>query len=808
MRRAIAALYRLGTLTGLGAITTVVAGNQMAQAATSPVAATNRDDSAVATLPAVIVPTRSQTTQTQLATSRPIAPEATALPETTPLPPVALPGRAADLVTEARSIEPTPKVIAAAPTPESIAPRLPQLAAVTPAKNYVVATAPVKAKSNELTNTQSAAQVIAVQPPSPPAVQPAAKPIAAKPPAAKPVAAKPVAAKPVATKPVTPPAVTKPPVQPSAKPPVNPTLSPDLAVTILDVQISGVDSEIQQILRDRLATQPGRQSSVNQIRQDLATMLETELLATANFTTQVTDDGVNVQFQATPMIVKRLELRNAQVLPAPIAQQIFQPQIGQAIQPTRLDQGVRSINQWYAENGYSLARAIDVEPNRDGTLKLTVKEGTIDELTIRFVDEFGRTVDDAGKPIKGKTKESFIRQEIKAKPGEIFQAAKIQADLQNLLKTGLFINANASLEGDENKTRVVYNVAEGNNRQANLGGGYSSDSGLFGALTYNDANLAGQGNQLGGRLLVGSKDIQFNGKFTKPFRESDPQRWGYSINAFRERGLSRVFDDDVLLSNGDAVREGRIGAGLGLTKALGSGWNGTIDLNYARTSQRDASGNVVQTDGLGNPLSVSGRGIDDQVTLGFTAGFNRTDNPIDPKSGSKLQLSTEQGVPIGIGSTFSNKLSAEYTQYVPVNLFNKNKTDRDKQEVLAFNIQGGTTIGTLAPYKAFTLGGVNSVRGYGQGELGIGRSYVQASAEYRVPLISALSGAVFADFATDLGSATSVPGAPGNDRGRPGSGFGAGVGLRYKSPLGVLRADWGFTDGGSNRLQFTIGQKF
>jgi outer membrane protein insertion porin family len=515
-----------------------------------------------------------------------------------------------------------------------------------------------------------------------------------------------------------------------------------------------------------------------------------------------------VQFQATPMVVKQLELRNAQVLPAAIAQQIFQPQIGQAIQPSRLDQGVRSINQWYAENGYSLSRAIDVEPNRNGTLKLTVKEGTIDELTIRFVDEFGRTVDDAGKPIKGKTKESFIRQEIKAKPGEIFQAAKVQADLQNLLKTGLFINANASLEGDDDRTRVVYNVAEGNNRQANLGGGYNSDSGLFGSLTYNDANLAGKGNQLGGRVLVGSKDLQFNGKFTKPFRESDPQRWGYSINAFRERGLSRVFDDDVLLSNGDAVREGRVGAGFGLTKALGNGWNGSIDLNYARTSHRDASGNVVQTDSLGNPLSVSGRGIDDQVTLGFATGYNRLDNPIDPKSGSKLQLSTEQGLPIGVGSTFSNKLSAEYTQYLPVNLFNKNNPDRDKQEVLAFNLQGGTTIGTLAPYKAFTLGGVNSVRGYGQGELGIGRSYVQASAEYRFPLISALGGAVFADFATDLGSAASVPGAPGTDRARPGSGFGAGVGLRYKSPLGVLRADWGFTDSGNNRLQFTIGQKF
>jgi outer membrane protein insertion porin family len=117
-------------------------------------------------------------------------------------------------------------------------------------------------------------------------------------------------------------------------------------------------------------------------------------------------------------------------------------------------------------------------------------------------------------------------------------------------------------------------------------------------------------------------------------------------------------------------------------------------------------------------------------------------------------------------------------------------------------------LGNLAPYNAFTLGGVNSVRGYGQGEVGIGRSYVQASAEYRFPIISALGGTLFADYASDLGSAKTVPGAPGIDRGRPGNGFGVGAGLRFKSPLGTLRADWAVTDRGNNRVQFTIGEKF
>ncbi len=810
MRLSFVAATRLGTITSLGALTSVCSSTQIAQAATTTAAPAPVAQQAGADHRNWVVPTDAA----PLASTMTIAqPETLPILETTPAPPAIEPiavlesrGSAADLVMP-------PRGLSANPAPTVVAARLPQLAAAPARSDFVIEPSPMVEPVKKVVQPKVEAEKVAVlQPEKPPIViavpiadktptVTAAKPVAAKPIVAKPVAAKPIVAKPTPTKPTP----TKP-AAPVVKP--NPTLSPDLAVTILDVQIVGVDPEIQAILRDRLATRPGRQSSLNQIRQDIATMLETELVTNASLTTQVSADGVSVKFQATPVTVQGIELRNAKVLTADVAKRIFQPQIGQAIKPSQLDAGVRLINQWYIDNGFSLSRAIDVEPNRSGNLKLTVKEGTIDELKIRFVDEFGRTVDDKGQPIKGKSKESFIRQEIKSKQGDIFQVSKIQADLQNLLKTGLFVNAGVTLEGDENKTSVVYNIAEGNNRQANLGGGFSSDSGIFGSATYNDSNFAGQGNQIGGRVLLGSKDLQFNGKFSSPFRESNPNRWGYSLNAFRERGISRVFDDKVLLSNGDNVREGKIGAGVGLSKSLGNGWDGAIDLNYTRTSQRDASGKVVAADALGNPLSLSGRGIDDQVSLGFTAGFNQVDNPADPKSGSRLKLSTEQGIPIGIGSAAANKLTADFTQYLPINLFNKNKTDRDKQEVFAFNVQAGTTIGALAPYKAFTLGGVNSVRGYEQGALGIGRSYLQASAEYRFPLIAALGGTLFADYATDLGSASSVPGTPGLNQGRPGNGFGVGAGLRFKSPLGTLRADWAITDAGNNRLQFTIGEKF
>jgi outer membrane protein insertion porin family len=66
----------------------------------------------------------------------------------------------------------------------------------------------------------------------------------------------------------------------------------------------------------------------------------------------------------------------------------------------------------------------------------------------------------------------------------------------------------------------------------------------------------------------------------------------------------------------------------------------------------------------------------------------------------------------------------------------------------------------------------------------------------------------FADYASDLGSGDTVPGEPGVARGKPGSGFGYGAGLRLNSPIGIIRADFGINAQGESRVQFGVGQRF
>ena len=184
------------------------------------------------------------------------------------------------------------------------------------------------------------------------------------------------------------------------------------------------------------------------------------------------------------------------------------------------------------------------------------------------------------------------------------------------------------------------------------------------------------------------------------------------------------------------------------------------------------------------------------------------DNPFNPKQGSILSLTTEQSIPIGVGNILQNRLVGNYIQYVPVRWLSSEAQNAQRDvfpEMFAFNLQAGTVIGEMSPTQAFRLGGINSVRGYEEGNLGSGRSYILDTGEYRFPVFSGVGGVIFADFASDLGTANSVVGEPAVVRDKPGTGFGTGVGARWRSPFGILRVDLGVNDQGEVRFYTELG---
>ncbi|MBF2013706.1 MAG: outer membrane protein assembly factor [Rivularia sp. T60_A2020_040] len=578
----------------------------------------------------------------------------------------------------------------------------------------------------------------------------------------------------------------------------------DFVVAATDVRIVGVTSELQSVIQGVIKTQPGGETSQNQLEQDVTAILDTGLFAGATVNSRSNEQGLSVVFQVKPLIVNSLQLTGAKALSYEVAQTIFQSQIGKPISPKEMETAVENINKWYTENSYSLARVIAIKPNRQGVLDVNVAEGTIQNIQFRFINDDNQTVDKKGKPIQGRTQGEFLNKQIQLQPGQVFQESKIRQDIQRLYATGLFETVNLQLEGDANNLDVVYYIKETGARSVNVGGNYSADQGIVGTLNYSDRNIGGINENLNVNLQLSRRDINFDGRFTSPYRENDPDGLGYSINAFRKRQISDTFDSDIKLANGDKVREGKIGGSVSLQRPI-DGWNTSLGFNYTRVSISDREGKITANDAQNNPLTKSGTGIDDLATVSLNATKDMRDNPFNPTQGSVLKLSTEQSLPFGQGEISMNRLRADYTQYVPVKLF-----ESSQSQVFAFNVQAGTIIGDLPPYETFNLGGSNSVRGYDAGDVGSGRSYVLASAEYRfpIPVLDALGGVLFADFATDLGSGDTVIGNPAGVRGKPGEGFGYGAGLRLNSPLGLIRADYGLNDQGESKVHFGIGHRF
>jgi len=611
-------------------------------------------------------------------------------------------------------------------------------------------------------------------------------------------------------------------------------------VLVAEVLVIGAESrpELETIVYQSIDTQAGRTTTRSQLQDDINAVFSTGFFSNVEAVPEDTPLGVRITFAVDPNPVLSdvqitgsalqeqgilltvpsdepgIDITPDQLTVQETADRVFSPQYGSTLNLLEFQDGVERLNEIYQNNGYVLAQVIDAPPPQNGVVQLEVAEGVIEDIEITFLDEDGQAVDEDGEPVEGRTRDFIITRQFESEPGDVFNQSQIQADLRRAFALGIFDDVRVALDpgDDPRKVDVIVNVIEGNTGSVAAGVGFSSASGVFGSLSYQQQNLGGNNQRLGAEVQFGQRELLFDIRFTDPWIATDPYQTSYTVNAFSRRSISLIFDggeNEVELDNGDRPRVQRLGGGVSFSRPLDEwlgweGWRASTGFQFQRVSIRDADGDLTPEDEEGNDLSFSGDGTDDIITLQLAAVRDRRNNPTQPTSGSLLRFGTEQSLPFGQGSILFNRLRASYSYYIPVEF-----TDfTDGAEALAFNFQGGTVLGDLPPYEAFSLGGTDSVRGYDAGELGSGRSFLQATAEYRFPVFSIIGGALFVDFGTDLGTASDVPGEPAEVRDKPGTGFGYGIGVRVQSPLGPIRVDYGINDDGDGRIHFGIGERF
>ena len=613
-------------------------------------------------------------------------------------------------------------------------------------------------------------------------------------------------------------------------------------VLVSEVLVRSASGQLTRELQDQvyrvIRTQPGRTTTRSQLQEDINAIFGTGFFSNVQVAPEDTPLGVRVSFVVQPNpVLQKVQIdanpgaNVPSVLPDKTVDKIFSNQYGQILNLRQLQEGIKQLVKSYQDEGYVLANVIGApQVSPDGVVTLKVAEGLVENIRIRFLNKDGEATNEDGKPVKGRTQPYIVQRELELKPGQVFNRNMVQKDLQRVFGLGLFEDVNVALDPGEDPSQVdvIVNVVERNSGSIAAGAGVSSASGLFGTISYQEQNLNGRNQNLGAELQVGARELLFDLRFTDPWIAGDPFRTSYTVNAFRRRSISLIFDgDDEEIetfdladpSGNDDARDRprvvRTGGGVNFTRPLAknpykkSEWVASAGLQYQRVNITDGDGDTREQGAIFNgstqvsqpiELSASGDGEDDLFLVKLGASRDKRNNPLQPTKGSFLRLGIDQSVPIGQGTIAMTKLRGSYSQYIPVDFTNFAKG----AETLAFNFQAGTVLGDLPPYEAFSLGGSNSVRGYDEGGLSSGRSYVEASVEYRFPLFSVLSGALFVDVGSDLGTTTE----PAEILNKNGTGVGYGLGVRVQSPLGPIRIDYGLNDDGDSRINFGIGERF
>jgi outer membrane protein insertion porin family len=619
---------------------------------------------------------------------------------------------------------------------------------------------------------------------------------------------------------------------------------PEKEVLVSEVAVQSAEGgelppDLVKVVYDSLQnTRPGLPTTRTQLQVDINAIFATGYFNNVRAEPSDTPLGVKVTFIVTPNpVLRTVQVAGNKILPQEEVDKLFQPSYGRTLNLIELRNNIKSINKYYQDKGYILGQVLEgaTQISPDGTVTLQVAEGIVERIDIRFQSK-------EGEPKKGKTRPFILTREMKTKPGEVINKDVLQKDLQRVFGLGLFEDLQPSFEPGEDprKVALTLNVKERSTGNFSAGAGFSSNSGLFGTASYSQNNLGGNNQKINTQIQIGTREYLFDASFTDPWIATDPYRTSYTVNLFNRLTRPLVFDggttdinlgttgvvsdpdgvpnsgDEVtgLVDSGNTPRVNRLGGGVTFSRPftkdidkVRTAWTASAGIQYQRVSIRDEDFDINNIDELGNSLSFSGTGQDDLLTVQLGLSRDLRNDPQTPTKGSVIRVGLDQSVPVGLGSITMTRLRASYSHFFPVKLVNFAKGP----QALAFNVQAGTVLGDLPPYEAFSLGGSNSVRGYGEGEVGSGRSFVQASAEYRFPLLKFLGGiggVLFVDFGSNLGTQDEVPGNPGIIRGKQGWGLGYGVGVRIKTPIGPVRLDYGWNDQGESRFQFGFGERF
>jgi outer membrane protein insertion porin family len=445
-----------------------------------------------------------------------------------------------------------------------------------------------------------------------------------------------------------------------------------------------------------------------------------------------------------------------------------------------------SVGDWY--DGEAVERATEQMTDVAGTLVPFVEirprisrnreERTID--VIFEVIEGGRTfverIDISGNT---RTADHVIRREFRLAEGDPLNAAQVRRSRQRLRDLGYFSNVDIQSVPGSRPDRAILNttLTERATGEVSLGGGFSTDAGFLLDFGIRERNFLGSGVDTRLQALLAQRRSQLD------FSVTDP--------SFLDRNLAAGFDVFYLQRNLQEIasyNERRYGtvlrAGYEFNERMRQSWAYSLVNRNVYDVQSNASLPIQEQ--VGTTLLSQ---------LGTTLAYDVRDSRIEPRQGYIIRVGTDLA---GLGGDVSYvRLRGDVAGYIPLE-----RIFGDPDFVLVLTAGAGL----LEPWGGdqeriidrFFLGGDN-LRGFalagagprdlqGNDPLG-GRLLWTQSTELRFPLpLPSELGLVGRAF-VDVGSLTETPYSGPTIVDSALARVGAGVGLSWRTPLGLINID-------------------
>ncbi|BEV36695.1 BamA/TamA family outer membrane protein [Synechococcus sp. M16CYN] len=326
-------------------------------------------------------------------------------------------------------------------------------------------------------------------------------------------------------------------------------------VLISEVAIEGItghpeEDRLRLSVYDAMQIRPGRQVTRNELQNDLNAIQATGWFSNVRIILEDKPLGVRVVVQVNPFpVLTRVELNPAyDDLTGLMVEKIFASNYGRTLNLNDLYKGIKILQDWFAGEGYSLARITGPEQiTPDGIASLRLTQGRILDIKVRFLTKNGDDIDENGNLINGKTKEWVINREISARPGQPFNRNILEDDIKRLYRTQLFSDVKVTLKpvpeqpGD---VVLILGIVEQSTGQISGGLGYSQNQGIFGQAQFQDTNLFGRAWDVGLNVTYGQYGGLSNLTFTDPWIAGDRHRTGFRGSLFLSQQVPQVFQSE------------------------------------------------------------------------------------------------------------------------------------------------------------------------------------------------------------------------------------------------------------------------